>query len=181
MMIYSGPTPINLDNPSDLPFSFSAHLLPPLHRLPPRPQSQEKSSHWKEKHRSIPRSLFRPILRRWEEQSVGVRHLLGKHLFGGFYLSFSCYISQRFFYETFLSITPAWRWKPLCTRNTRSSLPNMWKMEWKQPGGCPLREGGLEFSSPFCHFAFLLDHWQWQWQWHCLALSTHSHAHALET
>ena len=181
MIIFSGSTPINLDNPSDLPFSFSAHLLPPLHRLPPRSQSQEKSSHWKEKHRSIPRSLFRPILRRWEEQSIGVRHLLGrprqcqlqhlpeKHLFGGFYFSFSCYISLEFFYETFLFITPAWRWKPLCTRNTRSSLPNMWKMEWKQPGGCPSREGGLQFSSAF--LAFLL-HYRLALSPHSLALET---------
>ena len=144
MMIYSGSTPINLDNPSDLPFSFSAHVLPSLHCLPPRPQSQEKSSHWKEKHRSIPRSLFRPILRRWEEQSVGVRHLLGRtrHHFGGFYLSFSFVTSPRSsFMRLLYFITPPWRWKPLCTRNTRSSLPNMWKMEWKQPGGCPSREG----------------------------------------
>ena len=137
MMTYSGSAPINLDNPSDLPFSVSAHVLPPLHRLPPRAQSQEKSSHWEEKHRSVPRSRLRPILRRWEEQSVGVRHLLGrprqcqlqyiheKHLFGGLYLSFSCITSQEFFYKTSLSITPALRSKPLCTRNTRSSLPNM--------------------------------------------------------
>ena len=130
MMTYSGSTSINLDNPSDLPFSFSAHVLPPLHRLPPSPQSQEKSTHWKENHLSVPRS-------RWEEQSVGVRHLLGrprqcqlqyiheKHLFGGLYLSFSCITSQEFFYKTFLSITPAWRSKQLCTRNTRLSLPNM--------------------------------------------------------
>ena len=137
MMTYSGSTSINLDNPSYLPFFFSAHALPLLHCLPPRAQNQEKSSHWKEKHRSVTRSHFRPILRRWEEQSVGDRHLLGrprqcqlqyiheKHLFGGLYLSFSCITSQEFFYKTFLSITPAWRSKQLCTRNTRLSLPNM--------------------------------------------------------
>ena len=158
MMKYSGSTLSNLDIPSDLPFSFSAHVLPPLQCLPPRAQNQEKSLHWKEKHCSVSRNRFRPILRRWEEQSVGVRHLFGrprqchlqylpeKHLFGGFYSSFSCFTSQEFFYETFLYITPPLRWKPPCTRNTRSSLPNMWKMEWKQPGGCPSREGGPQFT-----------------------------------
>ena len=109
IMIYSGSTPINLDNPRDLPFSFSAHVLPPLQCLPPRAQNQEKSLHWKEKHCSVSRNRFRPILRRWEEQSVGVRHLLGRprqcqlqylpeHLFGGFYLFFPCVTSKEFFY-----------------------------------------------------------------------------------
>ena len=102
IMIYSGSTPINLDNPSALSFSFSAHALCPLHCLPPSPQSQEKSSHWKETHRRVTRS-------RWEEQSVGVGHLLGRprqcqlqylpeHLFGGFYLFFPCVTSKEFFY-----------------------------------------------------------------------------------
>ena len=141
-MKYSGSTPINLDNPSDLPFSFPAHLLPPLHRLPPSAQSQEKSLHWKGKHCSFTRSRADRHLLGTPRQCQ-LQYLSEKHLFGGFYLSFSCFTSQEFFYGTFLSITPPWRWKLPCTRNTRSSLPNMWKMGWKQPGGCPTREGGL--------------------------------------
>ena len=168
MMTYSGSTPINLDNPSDLPFSFSAHVLPPLHRLPPRPQSQEKSSHWKEKHRSIPRSLFRPILRRWEEQSVGVRHLLGrprqcqlqylpqKHLFGGFYSSFSCVISQEFLYETFL-----FYYSCLEVETALHEKYSLIPPEYVEDGVETARRMSIERRSAsvhlFCHFAFLVD------------------------
>ena len=63
-----------------------------------------------------------------------------------FICSFRVLPPRSSFIKLFYSITPTWRWKPLCTRNTRSSLPNMWKMEWKQPGGCPSREGGPQFT-----------------------------------
>ena len=179
MMIYSGSTPINLDNPSDLPFSFSAHVLPPLHRLPPRPQSQEKSSHWKEKHRSIPRSLFRPILRRWEEQSVGVRHLLGRtrqcHLFGGFYLSFSCVISRsslmRLFYLLLLLGGG--------NRSAREILAHPSRIcgRWSGNSQADVHREKVGFTSPFLPFCIFSG----PMSDHCLALSTHSHAHALET
>ena len=161
MMTYSGSTSINLDNPSYLPFFFSAHALPLLHCLPPRAQNQEKSSHWKEKHRSVTRS-------RWEEQSVGVGHLLGrpgqcqlqylpgKHLFGGFYLSFSCYISEEIFYETFLFYYSSFEVET-ALHEKYSLIPP----EYVEDGVETARRMSIErrWASVhlFCHFAFLVD------------------------